>query len=321
MKTRDECVHGTVALARVMDPDLARVLEALRDTLGFVLRGFPGAMACSLERADMPTLAAQPYYVCEKTDGVRCLLFCCTLGDGTRVCALVDRKLSVFLLPLRHMSTAMFQGSVVDCEVARNKVAGAWQLLVFDAYVLCGVKVHHAAFSDRMRAAHRALAVYRPHPEDAATIRVKTFYATTEFFLYREAEAGIARHFDIDGVVLTPELSPAVFGKHPGLFKVKTHHTVDFKVGKNGLDLYVFQPALRCDVRVAKLVAPAEPGSIVECTCPAGHPDAWAVYRVRTDKRLGNDHTTYSKTVLNMREGITYDDLQAAFDGLGSPPP
>ena len=313
MRTRVETVHGALTLHRVLDPDLTALLAELSRVSGSRNpRKFPGSNPCSLERADFPKLRAQPYFLTEKTNGVRFLLFCCEHA-GRRVCALVDRAMAVYLLPLQKMTTAMFQGSVVDCELAFNKVASAWQLLAFDAYVVSGIPVFHQRFSVRMAALKRAMSVYEPAPADPVAVLSKQFLPAYMVRAFKEHAQAARSFYDVDGVILVPEHSPAAIGRHTELFKLKTEHTVDFLVGAGGVELSVFSPSSGSHVHVASLREAAAPGSIVECA--RGEDGQWAVVCVRHDKTTANDVLTYERTLVNMQERVTLEDLAPLFDG------
>lgn len=311
MQTRVEAVQGALTLHRVLDPDHAALLRVLSEVSGSRdARKFPGSNPCSLERRDFPKLKQQPYFLCEKTNGVRFLLFCCELG-GRRVCAIVDRAMAAYLLPLQTVPTAMFQGTVVDCELAHNKVEQQWQLLAFDAYVVCGVPMFHKPFSHRIGALQRATQKYAFTAGDPVPLKIKNFLPTGMFGSYRDHEASAAAFFDVDGLILTPELSHAAIGRHTELFKLKTKHTVDYLVADNGVDLCVYDTSTRTHAQVASLREPTPPGTIAECL--RGPDGLWDVVCVRTDKTTANDRLTYERTLVNMRECITYDELQALF--------
>lgn len=315
MHTRQESVHGALTLHRVLDPDHATLLRVLHQVSGNKdHRRFPGSNPCSLERADYPKLRQQPYFLTEKTDGIRVLLFCCrhTIhGTPTNVCVLVDRALAMWLLPLQALPTAMFQGSVVDCELAFNKQEQQWQLLAFDAYVVSGVPVFYMPFSHRMGAVKRALSVYSARAGDPLPLRVKHFVPAAMFDAFVEHEASARAQFNVDGLVLQPEMSDAKLGRHTELFKLKTKHTLDFLVGLDCMSLQVYDPSKRAHAVVGTLRTAGEPNSITECVRAAD--GRWDVVGVRADKTTANDMLTYQKTLLNMREGITVAELRSVF--------
>lgn len=288
---------------------------------------FPGPNPVSLDTGHFGALRSQPYYVCEKTDGVRFMMVCCTLpctlpgpdNQVLKVCALVDRALTAYVLPLRHVPKAMFQGSLLDGELVWNKVRQRWDYLVFDAVCVSGVPVLNDPLQERLHAAHRALAVYKRDPKDPVAVGIKAFVSCAKV---RDLDAHLAEaeaRYDVDGIILTPAMPGVVYGRHTGMFKLKfdSKHTVDFLVGPDGRDLQVFESGRH--VSVGRLSCQGTPGTIAEC-CTA-HPEScgtWDLVTVRTDKTTANDMLTYKRTLLNMQEGLTLDHVKRVF---AAPPP
>ncbi len=276
----------------------------------------PGPNPVSLERAHFAKLRSAEYVVSEKTDGVRFVLTC-FVHDGIKIVAIMDRAANVYLLPLRKVPRVLFQGTLIDGELAWNKKTEKFAFVAFDAVALSGVTVGHTNLYDRVIALKKAFEMYVPHPDDPASFEIKSFVplklsAMIEPFL-REANA----RYDVDGVILTPTHDPVRYGRHFGLFKMKTkgRHTVDFKCDTQGI-LSVYDPATSHHVAVGQLVVgiPDEE-SIVECShMGAGDVDIkyWKLENVRKDKTTANDVLTYEKTMLNMRENVTLRDLQNA---------
>lgn len=309
METVQESVRYGLRLHRVVGADRAALLAQLSTMANTKDPSkFPGPNPCSLERADFTKLTQQCYFVCEKTDGVRFLLVCCE-HSGRKVCAIVDRTLTVYLLPLQAMPTAMFEGSVVDCELAYNKALNQPQLLAFDAYVVSGVPIFRLPFSHRVQALQRAMRVYRASVGDPVSLTMKRFLPTFMFNSYAELAESAAASYDVDGLILTPETSEVTFGRWPDLLKLKTKHTVDFYVGADGVDLCVFTK--QGHVAVERSRGVLQPGSVAECLRAAD--GLWDVVCVRTDKTTANDKLTYEKTMLNMQENITMNELAAVF--------
>ena len=311
------CAAGQqLVLHRLTDPPAAALLDlaCLDAAPGARRPKFPGPNPVSLDSSHFASLRAEPYVACEKTDGVRMLLVCLALGGGVNLVALVDRALAWYVLPLRHVPKAMFQGSLLDGELAWNKARGAWEYLVFDAVCVSGIPVLNCALDVRVAAAERALAAYRPSDRDpVAGVRVKRFVPCGDAAGVRELVDAAQREYDVDGLILTPCRAPVVYGRHAGMFKLKfgNRHTVDFLVGRNGRDLLVFDHGRHaCVAQLAPNVYGVE-GSIVECE-PAAD-GWWAVVGVRTDKTTANDRVTYEKTLLNMREKLTWDSIAPLF--------
>lgn len=311
---------GPLALHKVTDARCAAHISNVVREMAFddnkALR-FPGPNPVSLDTGHFSTLRAHRYYACEKTDGVRFLLVCCTVpaagtGETLKVCALLDRAMTVYLAPLRHVPKAMFQGSLLDGELVWNRADERWDYLVFDAVCVSGVPVMTEGLRGRLEAVHAVLGLYAADPRDPFVVRVKSFIGSGNLATDLDDHmALVAAKYDVDGIILTPAADPVVYGRHNGMFKVKfdARHTVDFMVGGDGLQLLVFDGGRH--VPVGRLSAPAAPGCIAECALAGG--DTWDLVLVRTDKTTANDMFTYRKTLLNMKEALTLDDVKRVF--------
>lgn len=321
-----------LVLHRMTDTAYAtRLQRALKDLACDDHRAprFPGPNPVSLDTSHFPRLAAEPYYVCEKTDGVRFLMVCCTMDskDGKlNVCALVDRSSTAYLLPIGHLPRAAYQGTLLDGEAAWNKRRRRWEYLVFDAVCVSGIPVLDGTLKDRLAAAHRVLRVYSDStpaaaateatPADPVDLRAKNFVSCTRLEDFEASLGALQEQYDIDGVILTPARTPVTYGRHMGMFKLKfgSKHTVDFLVGEDGRQLRVFDAGAH--VAVGSLFpgqAGAAPGSIVECALAAPGTTLWTVVTTRTDKTTANDMFTYQKTLLNMREALDMSHLKRVF--------
>ena len=289
---------------------------------------FPGPNPVSLDTGHFARLKAEPYYVCEKTDGVRHAMVCFEapdpttgLGRGTvNMCALVDRALTAYLLPLGGLPKAMFQGSLLDGELAWNAADERWEYLVFDAVCVSGVPVLEGDLVRRLEAVRCALRVYREVAGDPVSVRAKPFFSATRFEEFEEYLAVARTRYAVDGLILTPALPPAVYGRHAGMFKVKfdSKHTVDFLVAEDGRGLRVFEAGTHVTVgALHPSTASVAPGSVAECALHGGAAGAaagqWGMVMIRRDKTTANDMFTYQKTMLNIREGLGADHVKALF--------
>jgi len=266
---------------------------------------FPGPNPVSIDRGDFPKLRMQPYTFAEKTDGTRYVFMAFDYHDR-HVCVLFDRGLTPYLFPIDKCPRALYQGSVLDGELAVDDT-GTRVFLVFDAIVVCGIPIFRAPFSQRLAAAATALTFYEYSPGDSAALEIKHFHPTY-------VPTG---RFAVDGVILMPELDHVVFGRHNNLFKLKEKHTLDFLV-KSG-KLYVFDSKTRRNKVVGVPTGPhahlAIEGSIVECVLdPASSAkcDRWIVLHQRPDKTVSNNKFTFDKTLLNIKERLTLADVVAA---------
>lgn len=130
--------------------------EMLRDRVADLLnrksRGFPGAQPVSFSKKHLQELLRADYYLCEKTDGTRCLLYLTFFmePDGSRreACFLIDRKNDYyhidnpsfhFPLPDRDPSTYHVE-TLLDGELVKDKSRNGFvkRYLVFDCLALDG---------------------------------------------------------------------------------------------------------------------------------------------------------------------------------------
>lgn len=328
-----QTLAGGLALHRVLAPDAQALVAALHELVGNKASKprYPGPNPVSLERAALQGIAPERYWVCEKTDGVRYLLMCTTFR-GHRVVVLFDRKLAAYLAPLRNVPRALFQGTVVDGEVAFDKVSRRWTYLMFDALMLSGVPVFHKNFSWRLADAALAWRAYTPQPEvDAAVVKIKAFHSLTTLRGFVDRLDAVQAHFAVDGLVLTPEDGDVVYGRHGGMFKFKPFggaaaHTVDFLVRNRAGEVALLIFDNGAHVPAGRLVTQgpdAHPdahypdahypdGTVLECRLVDEAAGTWTAVGVRTDKATANDKFTLSKTLLNIRENLTVHDVAAA---------
>ena len=318
---------GGLALHRVVGADAEALVGVLHDLVGN--KGgkprYPGPNPVSLERSMLPSIAPDRYWLCEKTDGVRYLLMATTF-IGHRVVVLFDRKLAAYLAPLRNVPRALYQGTVVDGEVAFDKRAARHTFLMFDALMLSGVPTFHKNFSYRLADAAYAWGAYSAADTDPLAVKIKSFCLLSQLRAFCGRLDAVRAHFDIDGLVLTPEDGDVVYGRHTGMFKFKPFggrdaHTVDFVLNTasgGGRQLLIFDNGRHVPVgRLAGSLAGASAlpdglpdGTVVECRLVQD--DVWDIVGVRTDKTTANDAFTFNKTLLNIRENLSVDDVAAA---------
>ena len=271
---------------------------------------FPAPLPLSLERSHFDSLRTKPYWICEKTDGTRCLLLMMTL-DGVNIVLLMDRAKEFYHVEMKHVPKAMFEDTVLDGELVFAN--GSWHFLIFDAMAIGGLPFFDRPLSQRLHRARQATAAYTYDDGDTFVLVHKNFYRTMPEFLNRH-EHGM---FQTDGIVLTPENDPILPGRKGALYKWKTDHTVDFKVkleaGK--VALLVYDPASKnhiCVGRLAKCSTVLQDGEIIEARL--GHAKkAWEFVKRRTDKDRCNDKLTFEKTKLNLKENVTLNELAPLF--------
>lgn len=258
---------------------------------------FPGSNPVSIERASIPALQQEEYWVAAKTDGQRALLLAVTAG-GRRLCVVVDRAMRMFVVP-GTLPTVGFEGSLLDGEVVQAR-DGLWRFLAFDSPHLSGVNLAHSPFSVRMAFVRAWLCDAGAGP-DGLRLEAKRFvpYGT------RLADEG---DLPSDGLIFMPEAPPYVPFRSDKLFKWKAgqQHTVDFQVDRGRLMVLNRGKLVEKSRLHPDDDRPELQGAVVECGLAGG---AWRVHRLRPDKAAPNDAYVYGKTNLNIQENITRSEF------------
>ena len=136
-------IHGTKA-----DPDLA---QQFRHEVAQLLDrhniNFPGAQPVSFASRHLSELRHQDYYVCEKTDGIRFLMYCSRDGDKD-IHYLIDRKNDYYYVPALHFPkpddksfSSFHDQTILDGELVEDSLPDGrseLKFLVFDCLVLDG---------------------------------------------------------------------------------------------------------------------------------------------------------------------------------------
>jgi hypothetical protein len=154
-------------------------------------------------------------------------------------------------------------------------------------------------------------------PAKDFTLKAKSFLKMSPTVLgeYQEhVSKNVEGRYNVDGYIFVPEDDPVVFGRHDAMFKLKTHHTVDFLV-KNG-KICVYDDKNKRNKAVGEAggtkKALAIEGSIVECELVGSQ---WHVLGVRSDKSRPNTKFVFDKTMLNMKENLSIVDIVNAMYG------
>lgn len=270
-------------------------VHAVTETNSFA---FPGCQPVSIERKQIARVKGEePYWVCEKTDGVR-YFWCATTIDDTKYLFLLDRAQNVFCLSVKRVPDEVFRGCLIDGELASDNT-----FHVFDAYQAFGEVVKTKKHSERIT---HARSVARVVP----SLRVKAFYPVSEMRKYVETVVNLYNH-KTDGFVFTPENKPLTRGTNYDMFKWKPRksNTVDFWFDTDHLP-YVNN---KSEKELARIVVDFpenfefEPPCVVECEYRGRR--RWVPLFVRRDKTHPNNLLTFKKTILNFKENIKIEEF------------
>ena len=276
-----------------MAGDAARFIQECWESDG---TRFPGPQPVSIERRHFPLLKRQPYFVCEKTDGVRHLL--ASTEEGT---FLVNRAFKVEAVKIRVPKETLLDG-----ELVRTK-AGKVLFVVHDAVRVKGVDLKKLPLNVRLETARKAIKAIIKTAQAPFEIRVKDMCLLGS----EKLQPLDSFEYETDGLVLTPINEPIRMGTHETMFKWKPHSriTIDFELRK-GCELWVQDrgvPYKEAELHIHNRRPDLPDGAIVEC----GYGECgFFVEKVRTDKTHANNRRTYFRTMINLRENIQEGELQ-----------
>ncbi|KAI9723497.1 MAG: Dcp1p-Dcp2p decapping enzyme complex alpha subunit [Chrysothrix sp. TS-e1954] len=110
------------------EPHIHRLVSS--DVAGHLARGstnFPGAQPVSFSRKHLQALRQQDYFVCEKSDGVRCLMyFDYDREECHQIHYLIDRKNDYYFVPGFHAPMPVIPPPVPAKEAAKLNLKPDW---------------------------------------------------------------------------------------------------------------------------------------------------------------------------------------------------
>lgn len=216
---------------------------------------FPGAQPVSFSSRHLTELQKEDYYVCEKTDGIRCLMYFARGdpdSDTPEIHYLIDRKNEYRFVPGLHFPLPdddTFQSfhvdTLVDGELVNDTYAdGTQQLkyLVFDCLVLDGQSLMHRTLDKRLayfkvKVLEPYNAMYRKFPEEKQHRVFAVEDKSTQFsygieMMFREIIPEVRKIHGNDGLIFTCRSTPYRIGTDEHILKWKppADNTVDFRM-------------------------------------------------------------------------------------------
>jgi hypothetical protein len=305
-----------------------RLLQELKSTLlGFWPNRknnyFPGALPVSIERKNFDTLIKYPYVISLKSDGTR--YFMMAYNESVY---LVDRVFNFYKVNQNfkkniYGSSTEGCGMILDGEMMPSGSSGPNGsndrsiFYVHDCVCMFSRDITKEFFDDRYDSIKLALSLWSPEGSDF-DLAIKKFYK------YNEFDMNVINNADhkIDGLIFTPIEEEIGTGRQYNLFKWKYKHTFDFLITIEGPDYvaYVFDKqglkkyatVKRKNATFSKLLAKNCPkfksGDIVECICNVKE-ESFEPILLRSDKESPNALDTVKKTLLNIKENITIEEL------------
>lgn len=215
-------------------------LEIMR-LLGRHSPSFPGAQPVSFARQHLEhALLDEDYFVCEKSDGLRCLMFLSSLNGEERI-YLITRKNEVFWVPDLHVpllenepSSFHINGTLIDGELVRTQ-DGRLKYLMFDLLAHNGKSLVERVLDSRL--GYLKSGVFKPfqalvakYPEDTQNFPFKIYMKGMELSYGLEKVLKARLTHLSDGLIFTSRRQPYIFGTDPHILKWKppNENSVDF---------------------------------------------------------------------------------------------
>ena len=280
---------------------------------------FPGSQPVSIEKKDLFKLNKYEYYVSLKTDGVRFIMVFTKDKQDNNVCILINRAMQIYSINLKG-EDKLYSGTILDGELCLDK--SKWKFIVHDGLLLCGSKINHNSYTSRLSDIDCVIQSYI-YNEQMIDISIKKTYPFTAFNEFLDTEYNNNTLIN-DGIIFMPNSLPVISGTQYSMFKWKPVNkcTFDFliKENENNLEAYVFH--MKNIVIFAKIHYNTEQGKefidktkilpeyknecILECSFNNNN---FTPLMIRTDKTHCNSLRTVERTLFNINEGITVNDL------------
>ena len=301
----------------------------------------PVSQPISLERLHFTELLHNDYMISDKSDGTRYVLFL-TKVQGREMAVMIDRKLTLYQIPVAA-SRCYFNGSIYDGELVCSR--GSHVFLVFDCIAHKGVYVGERDYLSRLsliRSAFDLEGATVKSPEEASLHARKgkivcggnsrgLIFRPKPCFQMRQLDTLLRQivtlPYNTDGLIFTPVDEPVRLGTHTSMFKYKRIHSIDVEVNTEGTELLV---GLGGSPETAVRRMPLNSLGVVFCLNQALEGSRLKEYAgcilelkistaddglgltlacVRMDKSHPNAASTVLRTVSNVNENITTEEL------------
>jgi len=326
---------------RESGPNAVRMLdEAFLDTIKKIVLShwvvtderdfFPAPQPVSLERRDLSKLTDYEYLVCAKSDGMRFLLVC--YGGS---CFMIDRAFKIFKVGLNFKDDELYGsvgpyadklGGIFDGELVLNK-QNKWQYVIHDCINIHGKDMSKNTFPARHAEIIKLISDHWIPEGSEFRITSKQFFPFKQLGLLNRLIMEDKLDHRTDGIIFTPKNKKVGSYTQYDLFKWKPRHlhTFDFKIikGSDGVTAYVNKNGVHVPYANAPHGSPEEilfleglvrncpeftNGTIVECDYDEVN-DLYAPVKTRLDKNHSNSLYTVRKTLCNIKENVTVEEL------------
>lgn len=309
-------------------------------------RNFPGAQPVSFAKRHIEDLLSEDYFVCEKSDGLRCLMLLSEY-DGEERVYLITRKCEVTMVEFLHVPLASpdthHSGTLIDGELVYTRDKRL-KYLMFDCLSFNGMPLTHRNLAKRL--SYLQEKVYKPYhrlcrefPEDTSRFSfqlvMKLMQASYHLADVLEGQSRLT-HVS-DGLIFTKVDAPYTSGTTEDILKWKpdSENSVDFAlrldfgIYKDEEDEYIdydSKPKIEllawhgnidlpyCELTLSsdeweELKEREEPLNyrVVECTLDKEN--QWRLLRFRDDKEHGNNVRVVDNVIESIKDNVTEEKL------------
>jgi mRNA guanylyltransferase len=296
---------------------LQKLFESNLSDFLFNPKKFTGSHPVSFAREHFSE--TQEYLVCEKSDGVRYLLFLPEIPNirGINECQgfLIDRKNIFWKVNVLIPSGVIKGHSLFDVELVLDHETDR-RLLVFDTLFINSICFMHNNYWERLQAAWYNL-VYplreaATRPKRSIEIYLKDFFRTSQVdFLWNQVCPSLPHK--CDGLIFTAVHADYIIGSNQNILKWKPNelNTVDFYVRNSGKGVYFLCTfSGKGHEKFAEMKESHMPGitdgTIVECFKDG---EEWKVYKVRSDKLTENTTETAARVVKSIEDNVSIEEI------------
>ena len=277
---------------------------------------FPAPQPVSLERRDISKLVDYEYFVCAKSDGIRYLF---VFLEG--ISYLVDRAFNIYIISMKFKEDVMF---ILDGELIYNN-NGIWQYIVHDCINSFGKNIMKEIFPIRYNEVDKIKDLFIR--SDDIILAEKLFFDFKNLSTLKNLIDKNKLGHKTDGVIFTPKYKKIGTHTQHDLFKWKpiNSHTFDFKITKSsdGIKAYankngehiLFAQAVHGSSEeqmfidtLNKNCPEFKNNCIVECVFN-NELEIYEPIKIRGDKTHPNSLFTIQKTLVNIKENITLEEL------------
>jgi hypothetical protein len=313
---------------RVTDIDMIQLIKST--VLGFwpnrKTDTFAAACPVSIERKNFFKILQYPYVICVKSDGIRYLMLAMKYardGDSERnYVFLINRAFDIFIVDV--VFDDKVYGSTSNCGLLFDGELLGNEFIIHDCICIFGKDISNEHFNERYENVENVVNNFVSHSSQIV-LKTKTFFTFDQIDkvvqLFNEPD------HKIDGLIFTPVTLPVGTHTQYTLFKwkVKSQHTFDFKITEDPVSYIANTVQFKHETKFAsvdkaspggqvfsKLLSKNCPGfksgDIVECEYNEQY-DRYDPIKIRTDKAHPNNLYTIEKTLLNIKENITLDEI------------